>query len=98
MCQAPAEEEDQAYEIDFSIRLDVNIVDMRRFTLAVLLVIALANPSLSCSKSQNPGEGQSENPGKPFEIWSIDLLFTLVRISFISHLIKIYRSSLCRYR
>jgi len=35
---------------------------MGRFTLAMLLVIALANPSLSCSKSQNPGEGQSENP------------------------------------
>ena len=63
--QAPAEEEDQAYEIDFSIRLDVNIVKMGRFSLAMLLVIALVNPSLSCSKSQNPGE--------PFEIWSIDL-------------------------
>ena len=38
---------------------------MGRFTLAMMLVVALANPSLSCSKSGNPG--------KPFEIWSIDL-------------------------
>ena len=38
---------------------------MGRFTLAMMLVVALANPSLGCSKSGNPG--------KPFEIWSIDL-------------------------
>ena len=62
--QTPAEEEGQAYEIDFSIRLDVNIVKMGRFTLAMMLVIALANPSLGCSKSQHPGE--------PFEICNID--------------------------
>ena len=64
--QTRTEEEDKAYEIDFSIRIDVNIFKMGRFSLAMLLVIALANPSLSCSKSENPGE--------PFEIWSIDLL------------------------
>lgn len=63
--QTLAEGEDQAYEIDFSIRLEVNIVIMGRFTLAMMLVVALANPSLSCSKS--------ENQGKPFEICSIDL-------------------------
>ena len=37
---------------------------MGRFTLAIMLVLALANPALSCSKSGTPG--------KPFEIWFID--------------------------
>ena len=37
---------------------------MGRFTLAMMLVLALANPALSCSKSGTPG--------KPFEIWFID--------------------------
>ena len=43
---------------------------MGSFTLTMMLVIALANPSLSCSKS--------ENPGTPFEICSIDLFTNIL--------------------
>ena len=74
-----------SFQIYFAIRLCVKIGNMGRFTLAIMLVFALTNPSLSYSKSGNPG--------RLFKIW-IMYLFVYINMEYKSNNMQCLNNSI----